>query len=76
MSANREDSSDRRCTYGVVNGILIRKIEVHMEIYPEIEEQVTQLIQILLKHQQEILDATLKDSEVTIQQPDSCQDNH
>lgn len=34
-------------TYGLVNGILIKKTVVEVQIYPEIEQQVRRMIKVL-----------------------------
>ncbi len=43
----RADMDNERCTYGVVNGIQIKKIALELKIYPEIEEQVKMMVKAL-----------------------------
>ena len=37
----------RTVTYGIINGVFIRKVPITVVVYPEIADQVKQVIQIL-----------------------------
>ena len=44
-----EDGSETtQITFGLVNGILMRKVSLNMVVYPEIADQVKQVVQVHL----------------------------